>query len=271
MSNIVTQRFVKCHHKLKEDKVIKSSRQFAMNLDYLPQSLSEILKGRRDATIELIRKAVEVYNLNPTFLFTGDGPMFVRANEDHSLRVLTVVTNHDEDAQIVYVPIPAQAGYVKEAENAKFIADLPTFSLPEYKFKVGTHRAFAVAGDSMENTLFEGDKVIASFLEPSLWESGIKDNYVHVIVTKSDILVRRAINKIKEESIIEIVSDNEFYDPIRLETQHIREMWYVRAKISPFLPSPRNISNLLRNEMAELRGVIKEQSHLIGELSRKMG
>ena len=32
----------------REEKRIKSSRQFALSLDYLPQSLSEILKGRRD-------------------------------------------------------------------------------------------------------------------------------------------------------------------------------------------------------------------------------
>ena len=61
MNNVVTQRFIKCHDKLKEDNRIRSSRQFAMSLDYLPQSLSEIIKGRRDVTIELLRKAIDKY------------------------------------------------------------------------------------------------------------------------------------------------------------------------------------------------------------------
>ena len=72
MNNVVTQRFIKCHDKLREEKRIKSSRQFALSLEYLPQSLSEILKGRRDVTIELLRKSVERYQINPVYIYTGD-------------------------------------------------------------------------------------------------------------------------------------------------------------------------------------------------------
>ena len=63
LNSIVTQRFIKCHNKLREENRIRSSRQFALSLEYLPQSLSEILKGRRDVTIELLRKAVEKYKI----------------------------------------------------------------------------------------------------------------------------------------------------------------------------------------------------------------
>ena len=58
MNSVVTQRFINCHNKLKIDQRIRSSRQFALSLDYLPQSLSEILKNRRDVTIELLRKSI---------------------------------------------------------------------------------------------------------------------------------------------------------------------------------------------------------------------
>ncbi|MFT5385521.1 MAG: hypothetical protein ACI81W_002929, partial [Saprospiraceae bacterium] len=68
--SIVTQRFIKCHNHLKEEGTVRSSRQFALSLDYLPQSLSEILKGRRDVTIELLRKAVEKYKINPVYIYT---------------------------------------------------------------------------------------------------------------------------------------------------------------------------------------------------------
>ena len=56
MNSIVTERFIKCHDKLLANNQVRSSRQFAISLDYLPQSLSEIVKGRRDVTIELLRK-----------------------------------------------------------------------------------------------------------------------------------------------------------------------------------------------------------------------
>jgi len=60
---------------------VRSSRQFALSLDYLPQSLSEILKGRRDVTLELLRKGVEKYAMNPVYLLTGNGDFFSELDE----------------------------------------------------------------------------------------------------------------------------------------------------------------------------------------------
>lgn len=267
MNSVVTQRFIKCHNKLREDKVVRSSRQFAMSLDYLPQSLSEILKGRRDVTIELLRKAVEKYKINPVYIYTGEGPMFMTEEDHKAFRVLTIVTNAADDERIVHVPIPAQAGYASEDVDATFVQDLPSFTLPDYKYKVGTHRSFDVSGDSMEPTLFEGDKVICSFLEPTLWETSLKDNYVYVIVTRGDIVVKRVFNHLKEEKYLEVHSDNEFYKPYNVTLGEIREIWYVRAKISPFLPSPRNIQNILRQEVQDLKKAMTAQTELINQLS----
>jgi hypothetical protein len=266
-NNIITQRFIQCHDKLRDENRVRSSRQFALSLDYLPQSLSEILKGRRDVTIELLRKAVDVYKINPVYIYTGEGPMFMTEEDHKSFRVLTIVTNASDDERIVHVPVPAHAGYASELTDPTFIQDLPTFSLPDYKYKVGTHRSFDVAGDSMEPTLFEGDKVICSYLEPTLWETSIKDNYVYVVVTRGDILVKRLTNKIKSDKQLTLISDNAYYEPFNISIGDVREVWYVRAKISPFLPSPQNIQNMLMEEVKELRNTIKEQSRLISNLN----
>jgi phage repressor protein C with HTH and peptisase S24 domain len=266
-NNIITQRFIQCHDKLRDENRVRSSRQFALSLDYLPQSLSEILKGRRDVTIELLRKAVDVYKINPVYIYTGEGPMFMTEEDHKSFRVLTIVTNASDDERIVHVPVPAHAGYASELTDPTFIQDLPTFSLPDYKYKVGTHRSFDVAGDSMEPTLFEGDKVICSYLEPTLWETSIKDNYVYVVVTRGDVLVKRITNKIKSDKQLTLISDNAYYEPFDISVGDVREIWYVRAKISPFLPSPQNIQNMLMEEVKELRNTIKEQSRLISNLN----
>lgn len=268
MNSIITQRFIKCHNKLKQDKIIKSSRQFAMKLDYLPQSLSEILKLRRDVTLELLRKSVEKFRINPVFLLTGEGPMFMSEDEQQGFRVLAIVTTPDDDERIVHVPVPAQAGYASEYSDPVFIQELPTYTLPDYKYKTGTHRSFDVAGDSMEPTLFEGDKVVCSFVEPDMWDKALKDNYVYVIVTRSDVLVKRIENNIAQKKSLLLISDNAFYAPFDVNVSEIVEIWYVRARISPFLPSPQNVQNLLHNEVRELRQTIQEQSRAISELSR---
>ncbi len=268
MNSIVTQRFISCLNKLKEDNQVRSSRQFAMSLDYLPQSLSEISQGRRDVTIELLRKAVGKYQFNPVYLYTGEGPLFMTEESHQDFRVLTIVTNGQEDERIVHVPVPAQAGYAGEMSNPTFIQDLPTFSLPDYKYKIGTHRSFDVAGDSMEPTLFEGDKVVCSYLEPTLWETAIKDNFVYVIVTRGDVLVKRVFNRIKADNKLELHSDNEFYEPYTVSMADLKEIWYVRAKISPFLPSPQNIQNNLHREMHLLKDSLQKQSQLIQTLQQ---
>lgn len=271
MSNIITERFIKCHDKLRETKEVKSSRQFAKSLDYLPQSLSEILKGRRDVTLELLRKSVEVYNINPFFLHHGKPPMFLKGDGlDEAMRVLTVVSDADGDERILHVPVPAQAGYPSEIGNSTFMSELPTYTLPDYKYKTGTHRSFDVAGDSMEPTLFEGDKVVCSYQESNYWESSIKDNYVYVIVTKSDVLVKRVYNKIKESKSLVLISDNDFYGSFMVDVSDVQEIWYVRAKLSPFLPSPNNLNNILHGEVRELRSTILQQSKIIKNLSETL-
>lgn len=270
MNNLVTQRFIKCHDKLKEDNRVRSSRQFAMSLDYLPQSLSEILKGRRDVTIELLRKAIVKYKMNPVYIFTGEGPMFMSEDNQKSFRVLTIVTNSQDDESIVHVPVPAQAGYAGDVSDPSFIQDLPSYTLPDYKYKVGTHRSFDVSGDSMEPTLFEGDKVVCSFLEPTLWESALKDNYVYVIVTRGDVVVKRIENKLKDDKELVLFSDNGFYEPYRVSVSDIREIWYVRAKISPFLPSPQNIRNMMRDEIRDMKKTMLSQTESLANLTEKV-
>ena len=266
MNSIVTERFVKCLDKLKEDGRIRSSRQFALSLDYLPQSLSEITKGRRDVTIELIRKSIEGYDMNPFYLFTGEGTMFNTGEQVSNFRQLTIVTDGQDDERILHVPIPAQSGYAGEVLDPDFVRSLPAYTLPDYKYKVGTHRSFDVSGDSMEPTLFEGDKVICSYLDPNHWDSAVKDNYVYVMVTRGDVLVKRVFNNLKQEKNFLIHSDNEFYEPYSVPKEDVREIWYVRAKISPFLPSPNNIQNIVRAEVKELKNTIINQSRLVQNL-----
>ena len=51
MANVVSQRFVLVVNKLIKDSTVKSARKLSQSLDYLPQSLSEVVKGKRDITI----------------------------------------------------------------------------------------------------------------------------------------------------------------------------------------------------------------------------
>lgn len=77
--NTVTKRFLDCFEQLKRTNKVRSGRHFAVSLDYLPQSFSEIVNGRREVTVELLRKATEQYCLNPAYLLMGQEPMVLPA------------------------------------------------------------------------------------------------------------------------------------------------------------------------------------------------
>ncbi|WP_235295687.1 S24 family peptidase [Portibacter marinus] len=266
MNSVVTERFIKCHDRILAMNMVRSSRQFAISLDYLPQSLSEIVKGRRDVTLEVLRKAIERFKLNPNFLLLGEGDMF--ANEKQSRDyVLTVVTDNAQDEKIVHVPIPAQAGYGDLIMDPEFFTELETYSLPEFSQSRGTFRSFSVSGDSMEPSLFEGDKIVCRFMEQDQWSTSVKNGYVYVIITRNDVVVKRVKNNISTKGSLTLISDNSYYDDREIAINDVIEIWYVKVKISPFMPSPSNMRNGFSEDVETLKQTITEQSQVISNLN----
>lgn len=265
MNSIVTQRFIQCHHQLKQENRVRSSRQFAIALDYLPQSLSEILKGRRDVTIDLLRKAVEVYQLNPIFLYTGEGELFLKPGENKEIRILTVVTDQQNDERILHIPCSAQPEYAQEIGNPTFIQSLPSYSLPSLNNKAA-QRSFDISGDSMEPTFFDGDKVVCSFIEPNQWEQGIKNQHVYVLVSKAAVVVSRVRNELKEHQCLKLYADNGFYEPNSIHVSDIQEIWQVHTQISAFLPARQQHHLPVQEDVKALRQMLGEQQQMIQRL-----
>lgn len=267
MPNVVTQRFVACHDHLKQQGMVRSSRQFALELNYRPQNLNEILKGNRDVPIELLRIAMEKFGISPMFLFKGAGSMFVHDdNLDTTLKVLSVVTDNKQQEKIIHVPVPAQAGYSNEVIDPVFYKELPAYSLPDHHFNIGTFRSFDVSGDSMSPTLLEGDKVICSFTEPSSWID-IKDHDVYVIVTRNQVLVKRVVNQLSKHRHFQLISDNLEYSAMRLNVRDIKELWRIHSKLATF----SHATGREREDSLEgLRQTIVEQSAIIAKLTDQL-
>lgn len=267
MCNIVTKRFIDCIEKLRETTAIKSNRQFALSLDYLPQNFNDIMRARRDVTIDLIKKAAETFRINPTYVFTGDGCMFL----DEEVAVISgAQADHRSMERIVYVPTAVHAGYVEQFSDPVFLEDLLSFSLPDYKFQHGQFRCFDIAGDSMEPSLFAGDKVVCSQVDSNNFYSSIRNNHVYVVVTDCALVIKRVVNRIRDRRTIELVSDNSYYEPFEIPVEEIREVWHVQVKISPYLHSPNNLRNAFHEEMDEMKTTIEHQSKSIQMLNQTL-
>lgn len=263
MSNDITKRFIECFRELKELNVIKSDRQFCLNLSYSPQSWLKILKCERDVTLDLLKKAAEIFDFNPEFLITGQGERF--RNRDSLIEFQA----HEEiNKTIVHIPITAKAGYADQFNNPVFARELKFYSLPMDYYRHGSFRSFEVEGDSMEPVLNNGEIVVCTKLDDQpLWQNNIKTGYVYVVITQNDIVVKRVINLLKDEKTLQLVSDNTNYPDIIVQQEDIHEIWLLKMKISPFAHSRVNLRQEMIENYSELKKTIKNQSEIIVRLN----
>lgn len=253
--NIVTKRFIECVLHLKENEVISSYRKFALSLDTHPQSLSEILKGKRNVTLELTRKAVMCYHINPAYLYNGKGDMLLSSKEG---------TRYNS---IIHISASHQDNYAREGSKPTFLKSMPSFTLPDYIGKFGNHRCFEVADDSMEPTIYAGEKLVCSIVDEQDWVSKLKNNFVYVIAAKNQIFIKRIVNRLDADGIIELFSDNTYFTPMSLSKEDIEEIWNVDTKISPFMASPSNQRNGFHEDINSMKETISQQSAVIKNLN----
>ncbi len=259
--NLSAERLYTCIMRLCEMEKVSSFRQFAMSIDYLPDNLYNILHSSIDLQPDLIRKVCNQYEISYSYITSGSGPMFINESPKSDFRVLTVVTDARNTERIVHVPVPAQAGYVSDLADPVFYSELPTYSLPDFRFSQGTHRSFDVSGDSMEPALFSGDIVICNFIEPNQWTYGIKDDHVYVIVTNTDVVVKRVRNMIRSKRSFLLISDNEYYKPYHVPVENVREVWNVQMRLQTF--EHTQYTNPLEDIVNQQNDTIKEQQEMI--------
>jgi phage repressor protein C with HTH and peptisase S24 domain len=270
MNHIVSQRFVECLELLKASGKVRSARQFAMELGYLPQSLNEIIKGRRDVTIELIRKGSDCFNINPTYLFSGQGRKFSVEAEENNLKVLTVTVDRHGNENIVHVPVKAQAGYVARAESIDSFKDLNTYTIPGMEHRFGTYRSFEITGESMYPTFLPGETVICRYVEPSFWHKQLQNDHVYVIVSESDVVIKRLKNRLDLNQCIHLHSDNPEMEPYLMHADEIREIWYVEKVIRSFDQKGKVLSEEKEKYSGNIMELINSQSFQINALREEI-
>jgi transcriptional regulator with XRE-family HTH domain len=274
----ITNRFVETLKTL-EDRAIpawKTRKDLAQALDCSQGIISEILGGRMNVTTHLLQKFFKAYDVNPDYIFFGEGEMFnTEGAEDvnftgHGKPYLKTIPNPyptsktqtkgilneaptkyqakpvlvtvDEGGKdnIVLVDIKAAAGYVQNISEPKYIRQLPAFKLPGAEFRNATFRAFQVEGDSMFDTIYPGDYVVARHVED---HSQMRDGYVYVIVTKEGVAVKRALNRVKERGKLVLQSDNEDFAPFEVDISDVQEIWLVKLLMAFNMPNRKRDLN----------------------------
>lgn len=187
---------------------------------------------------------------------TGNMPVVVTQPE---YRPVLVTVDDRGGENIVAVDVKAAAGYVRNHTEPKFFSKLPAFKFPGARFRNGTFRAFEIEGDSMEETLRPGDWVITRFIDDF---GSIKEGYIHVILLKDSIVVKRVLNRVSERGKLVLISDNEDYRPYEVEAGDVREIWRLVCKITFDFTNKRSDLqvqiNHLKDDVASIRDTMRQ-------------
>lgn len=209
-----------------------SQEILADNLNITRSRLSSWEESRASPPIELLILLSEYFGVSIDSLVKVD---LTRVEDLRDLlqiggnRILfPVMVDREGNDMIEVVPVKASAGYLKGYTDETFIETLPRISLP-YAVN-GKYRGFPIMGDSMP-PLEHGAFVIGRFVEEL---AEVKDGKTYVVLTKTDGLVyKRAINKITDEGLLHLHSDNKTYLPFTVKAEDIQEIWEFVCSLNP--------------------------------------
>lgn len=259
MQNPVTLRFIEVYKFLVFNNVINSARQFAMSLDFFPQSLNDILKGRRDVTIELVRKAVEVYQINSHFLFMGEGPILVSSMPTECPSELNV--------KVPFVGISDIGTYPTQVDSVTYIESLSYYSFCYPIERNEEYRAFEMPNDQLKPSISKGEVLISKKISPSDWASKILDGFIYIFVTDNGVEIERVLNFLKDNGTILLKSNlAEISDHLTLNILEIKEVWEIKSRLTSDIPNPNNYKYRTDQRLETVSTILEKQSESISSL-----
>lgn len=185
-----------------------------------------------------------------------------------SIRPVTVTVDAAGNELVSYVPVKAQAGYMRGYGDAQYVERLPAFSLPALA-KNGTYRMFQVDGPSMQQLggkgLKDGDIVIAQYVEDIF---DLRDNRVYVVVSTEGIAIKRVLNRLKdkESPCLVMMSDNKNgeHPNYLLKPKQILEVWEAKKYISADFSFDTDMYQILAELQVE-QARLKEKLNELGK------
>jgi phage repressor protein C with HTH and peptisase S24 domain len=131
---------------------------------------------------------------------------------------------------VPFMPVKAQAGYVRAIDQEVFIDTLERYALPPGVNPQGAvWRYWEVEGDSMEPAFHSGDIILTSQVHQLDWEN-LRNFYLYVIVTQDRVLFKRLYAKNELEWVL-ISENEELYPQQLLPVEYIKEVWVYRRSI----------------------------------------
>lgn len=147
------------------NRIGKEEQEIASDLGLTKSQLSHYINGRRKVPSELLQKIVDRYNINPTFLFSEEAPLYNVVKEE---KVKYNVRN-----EYHYLPTSISAGLPLDVEG---ITDSETIQVPDTIMGkwAGDKKIFfsQINGDSMDKIMPDKSLIAIKPIEKELLKNG---------------------------------------------------------------------------------------------------
>lgn len=222
------------------DTLVKITKYYQVPIDSLVKSdltiiARNLIDGNLIANKELAKKTKK-----GKLKGNVSGNLIVNDPDLQPLLKMPKVVTVDQAGKdnVVMVPVKSRAGYLAGYGDETWIESLPSYRLPG--LSNGVYRAFEIEGHSMVPTFNESDVIVGRFIDNL---SQIRDNRVHIVVTKRDgIVVKRVVNRIENDERLILNSDNfrskTDYPPLIISPGDILEIWYAIMHITSQMRAP---------------------------------
>lgn len=207
-----------------------TQEQFAEDLKVSRSRISSYEENRAIPPVEFLINLSDYFKIPIDILIKNDlsGAKDVSFIEIGNRRVLFPITVDGANEDLIeIIPVEASAGYLRGYADPEYIEHLDKIKLPF--LPTGTHRAFPIKGDSML-PVKSGSYIVARFVEDV---SYIKNGKTYIVLTLNDgIVYKRIFNKMEENNMLLLVSDNKKYDPYYVPVDEILELWEFTCSIN---------------------------------------
>ncbi len=207
-----------------------TQNQLAEKLGINRATLASYEEGRAEPKFDKLKRIASFFKVSTDdlILATKEKKDDFAEWERKDLQILPIVVDNENMERISLVPKKASAGYLKGLEDAEFIGQLPSFSLPVEQLNQGTFRAFEIEGDSML-PIQSGSYIIAKYEDD--WRA-VKDGKAYIVVSENDGLTFKRVEIDLRKEILNLTSDNKGYDPYSIPLYEVRELWEAKAILS---------------------------------------
>lgn len=226
------ERFLEVVASIIKDEGLKNERQFLTLINENTATLSKIRSGLLSPGKELLVKLAAKYKINLNYIFSGEGEMFLpSANKESNAEQI----EHPPFAKVRFFPIKAMAGYAEtyfedfsDLEGEPEFVNVPIFG-PKGFSKAAV--VFEIFGDSMEEQLKHGSKVLAEPVNRDYWP--YLPSGVYAFIYDRHFVVKRVKdNDLLVNGTLTLHSDNPKAGKNIIKSEDIRHIWAVKEIIS---------------------------------------